>query len=954
MNKNSPSTVNLTFIMVSLILLINFGAFGNDFYVSPKGNDANPGTKELPLQTIGKAVDLVKQKGGGNCIIMPGIYPEQLNIKNFKPSSPVTIRGFTGNAKDVIVTSLEKVTQRWQQVEPGIWRAKVTPGKPLLHTRNQVDYFGKDISKMYYSALVFKNSRPLNLARYPNKPTDSNDLMKVYAGKVDVEKSTAGGGAIYKSRPTFIGKKVDGAYHIYTKFLAELPEKYTSSSLKGAYIWGNCWKRWTSYILPIEEVVEKDSKDPKTGATIYKEALKARTSSPWIALNMTPGHEGKGHTNTAYIVGARVLLDAEDEYHYTIDHADPDNSYIEIFSKKDPNAEGKTFYYKSRSVGLELENCKNIHLASFTFRAAGIYCLAAQQCIIDRVRIEMPTWGYGISNSNLDASLPGIKGGLFLDRNCSEMVVKNCHIKDCAGTGVRIDGKDSFLHNNLIENIDYLGVNEQGVQVNGMRQTVSYNTIRRAGRTGLQIGCRQSRIIYNDIYDVPYLTHDCGAIHSNNDKDNSEIAYNWIHNVNPGSGIYLDNFSNNWLIHHNVVWDINGNSIQLNVPCNFVLVANNTVLECRNPEGKGYLDKGQWKNKKGNITNPYMPWKGPSLSFGSVWANNLALQVWARKHASNGLNLWFNKTYSNKTRILSDDFSQGFDSEKHSPEYIENKVGRLQKRGVSLPGITEEKLPDIGAYQNNSSKWQAGCNLQNPPSLPDFKAPAYKYRNLISNSSFNFAVGGKASGTPPHQRLKVVPQTVPGWETKGNGIAEIRYFSGFAGAESTTSPSDRNSIYDNSLLISSETNAEFLVLYHGVDEMLKDLDFIQVDPGKWYTFSAYLRLKPDTEPGIHDYHDLNQSSINRPAENDQVSDKDGVNPAEIELIAVDEKGKEIKAASLSGMQSTLNWYHKVLEFQAPQNGKIKVGFRKKGKGNCYIDNLGFTLKYPINDKMEEL
>ena len=47
-----------------ILMMIHSGAIAAEFYVSPQGDDKNPGTKEKPFQTITRARDSVKKING--------------------------------------------------------------------------------------------------------------------------------------------------------------------------------------------------------------------------------------------------------------------------------------------------------------------------------------------------------------------------------------------------------------------------------------------------------------------------------------------------------------------------------------------------------------------------------------------------------------------------------------------------------------------------------------------------------------------------------------------------------------------------------------------------------------------------------------------------------------------------------------------------------------------------
>ena len=58
--------------------VLKFTVMGSNYYVSPSGNNSNPGTKESPWATIEKATSSVSK--GDKIIVMPGTYNEQVNL----------------------------------------------------------------------------------------------------------------------------------------------------------------------------------------------------------------------------------------------------------------------------------------------------------------------------------------------------------------------------------------------------------------------------------------------------------------------------------------------------------------------------------------------------------------------------------------------------------------------------------------------------------------------------------------------------------------------------------------------------------------------------------------------------------------------------------------------------------------------------------------------------------
>ena len=84
--------------------------FSQTFYVSPKGNDKNPGTLEKPLQTFQGAIKTINNAGGsGSVYFRDGVYHFDktvvLNKENCK--GEILFKAFP--SENPVFTSLEPV-----------------------------------------------------------------------------------------------------------------------------------------------------------------------------------------------------------------------------------------------------------------------------------------------------------------------------------------------------------------------------------------------------------------------------------------------------------------------------------------------------------------------------------------------------------------------------------------------------------------------------------------------------------------------------------------------------------------------------------------------------------------------------------------------------------------------------------------------------------------------------
>ena len=109
---------------------------GAEFYVSPSGNDKNPGSAKAPFATIGRAASLANP--GDTVKIGPGLYREQLTFtRSGKKDSPVTFAGTRGE-KGEFLTVIEppgETLSRWSsapEVGPEVWKTPLAKRPDLV------------------------------------------------------------------------------------------------------------------------------------------------------------------------------------------------------------------------------------------------------------------------------------------------------------------------------------------------------------------------------------------------------------------------------------------------------------------------------------------------------------------------------------------------------------------------------------------------------------------------------------------------------------------------------------------------------------------------------------------------------------------------------------------------------------------------------------------------------
>ncbi|MBI4977688.1 MAG: right-handed parallel beta-helix repeat-containing protein [Spirochaetes bacterium] len=151
-----------------------------------------------------------------------------------------------------------------------------------------------------------------------------------------------------------------------------------------------------------------------------------------------------------------------------------------------------------------------------------------------------------------------------------------------AGPGITVRGNDNRILQCVMHDLDYCGGYYGGVNVSGTTNTtIDACTLYRTGRDiVLHHKARGLRITGCDIFLATMLNNDSGATYAwGTDGGGSIIASNWVHDClgEAAAGIYLDNFCSNFYMHHNIIWNINGDAIRLNSDSLNNLVAFNTI-----------------------------------------------------------------------------------------------------------------------------------------------------------------------------------------------------------------------------------------------------------------------------------------------------------------------------------------------------------------------------------------
>ncbi|GAH26446.1 unnamed protein product, partial [marine sediment metagenome] len=214
-------------------------------------------------------------------------------------------------------------------------------------------------------------------------------------------------------------------------------------------------------------------------------------------------------------------------------------------------------------------------------------------------------------------------------------VVKDCYAGKTWTHGISLWGNGNRLENSIVEHANWMGERFAVVWAPGDDNVIVRNTVRYSNRDGIELGNRgfgikvakRALVQYNHVHHCGYIVPDAGLIYANNQGRNplanTEISYNVLHDFvvdHPGNvGIYLDNNSSGYTLHHNVIWNV-VDGIRFRSSSN-VYIYNNTIVDIVNSLNiKGQVQEGTAVVVKNNLMTS-------DVFFGTEKSHNQVIQV---------------------------------------------------------------------------------------------------------------------------------------------------------------------------------------------------------------------------------------------------------------------------------------------------------------------------------------
>ena len=601
------------------------------------GNDSNPGTKICPFKSVNYAISMANNSD--IIEIHEGVYHENINIQNFEN---LTIRSSEGERVlfDGTNSITDDLNSNWNLDSDGLYQVELDTNAWQL----------------------FLNYEEQVPARWPNA--------------------------------NFIDYSVLNITHNWAHGTIDSGGDYTNGELQDSggvdetYLGLN-----ESGIDPVGAIAILNVGSFKT----YSRTVQTYDApSSTFTYEEVPTWRDKHHNY--FLEGKKELIDVPNEWWF-----DPVEQTIYMMFDEGVNPNELDIRVKTQAYAFDISNSNNVTLENLEFFSTTYKIYDCDGCSVKNTQLMYPSTSkrsLGIAGESTDD-----RWVTRMDR-CTNCLVDNCSFAHTDGSAIEFHGSASRSYNNVINNsnfefIDWSSSDLPGLMVTiydgGSRNSFTNNTVHRTGASStLSIG-DSPRIFHNDISNTGLIQSDGAVVQlMMNEQSDSEIAYNWIHDVSK-YGIRMDgpmggtNTGNNATVHHNVLWNIKSGIMAKG---DYHEIHNNTVFGSDLGFGKNQIII-LYENEAGNEN--------------STTSNNAADKISAHRAQS----------YSNN--IVPGHYSNNFNG------YLDN---RMMVYDMLVDPDNYDFRPKInslldnlsaGAYEANiSNQWRAGASIVWQPMIKPY------------------------------------------------------------------------------------------------------------------------------------------------------------------------------------------------------------------------------------------
>ena len=565
-------------------------------FVSPDGDDTNPGTEEEPLATFAVALSKVMNRNGGIIWVKGGQYSLESPVSiaaghSGRATSPLFIKAY-GDEKVTLTSTrpFDMERDNWHFLDPSdnadVWeRIPEEARENIVYTtladQGMVPSDIPAITKSAGPSILYVDGVEYNLAQYPNKTIDNFELM-YFTYAYDTGKVTSRDGSNlywpWVERATKAGK--DPATWDVGWEIRVLNQKDNAGDKRGhpemgeeiltwvntgdIWYYGSTFEGWEFgyYNLALETEGQYWAHDangnrwtknsegvpylgtPKSGGYYSLKSIEHNSWGCKVSGNSSAGR------NTFYLFNAVEALDAPGEWFY-----DKETGYLYIYPEDD--------HAVISDAQVSLSNPTPFNLMNIS---------GASNVIIDGLTFD------GSSNVGLNVSTANsviVQNCTFLNTKSTNMNLQNS--TDCAviysdfsasySTMLNIGNNDSVNRlkpaNNLVQNCffhDPMPLKQVGLYWSGFRMVASHNYFNNTNTIGQNsVECI---IEYNRFEGGSKDITDGGMIYSGGAFNRgNHYRHNLIHMFNAThNAIYNDGMGSGNYMYYNVVSTLHSKS----------------------------------------------------------------------------------------------------------------------------------------------------------------------------------------------------------------------------------------------------------------------------------------------------------------------------------------------------------------------------------------------------------
>ncbi|WP_238432025.1 discoidin domain-containing protein [Streptomyces cavernae] len=602
---------------------------GRTYHVATWGDDDARGSANRPLRTIADCLSRVRP--GDTCLIRRGTYREQLTPPSGTKDAPITIAAYGDGP--VTVDGTERVTG-WKDAGGGLVAADTElPPDPD------------------FNAVFLDNDRAPE-GRWPNSGPDP--LNTTWA----------------EADTTSTDQHIDDT---------DLPDADWTGATVHLWAGSNPWAQQTGTVT----ATASGKLDFKGGN--YR--------CPPLCM-------GNQKYRNYYLVGSKAALDQPGEWYY-----DESASRLYMVPPKGGMG-GHTVTAKHRLWGVDLSKSSHV-----TVRGLNLWGTSLRTgndstgVVVDRLSAR-----YVSEFSTLpmppdsDLAVPPFEGHIVASRILDSGVqilgtgntLQNSEISQSAGNGVLLRGTGNTVTNNYIHDVGWMGSYTPGIEINGNGHTVTHNTIRRTGRAAIDTAWQlngteyhDNRIAHNDMSEAMRTSRDGSPFYvcCSLNGSGSSIDHNTSHDADGQVGYYVDNYSGNFLLHHNVAWNTGARGTFFN---------GHTGPSIANRDHNSSYGVG--------IDGNSVRLSGATDASGSYISNIIGPMPISVSQTGDPLPVV-------RSNLITD--KPGYTDAVNGELWLTPRSPAIDA-GESIDGITTEvrgKAPDQGAYEYGAPIWSSGCNL---------------------------------------------------------------------------------------------------------------------------------------------------------------------------------------------------------------------------------------------------